>query len=286
MIADTVPTFRILFRTNYFLQFSRKKVLCQFKMFIFKAKKEIFPIVCCVFLASICVATSASTRQNCEKLPLKVLKRLHGPAFDPRYMSISEPKNVEYNDKLDDTDANRNKRGDQRPAFYITEEHTISLSDQPAWNVEWDAIEPAKSRQKRSPIPIGVNAADLQEIPDVDQVAGSLRKKRQLSDSGLFKEMKCEKRVKWIHLGPDYHPSHLRTIECTKPTCFYSHAKCKPRHFAVRILQRRRGACADASSLKTDGFSGKRAEVWEWIEVTVNFCCDCVAPNNFYSNNS
>lgn len=257
-------------------------------MLSFKTKQDVFLIACCVFLANVCAATSATMRQNCEKLPLKVLKRLHGPSFDSRYMSINEPKNVEDEKIMDEMEnPNRKRRADQRPSFYITEEHTISLSDQPAWNVQWDAfdslLQPAKSRQKRSPVPIGI---DVPEIPEANQMSEASRSKRQIENSGLFNEMKCEKRVKWIHLGPDYHPSHLRTIECTKPTCFYSHAKCKPRHFAVRILQRRQGACADASNLKTYGFTGKRAEVWEWIEVAVNFCCDCVAPSHYYPSNS
>lgn len=255
-------------------------------MLIFIRKKVIYSIMCCVFLVNICTAMSALKRQNCEKLPLKVLKRLHGPAFDSRYMSISEP-DVEDNIMDDTENTDRTRRADHRPAFYITEDHTVTLSDEPAWDIEWDAFDTRRkstySRKKRSPVPIGVDLNPKEVVPDADQLVGMLRKKRQLSNSGIFNEMKCEKRVKWIHLGPDYHPSHLRTIECTKPTCFYSHAKCKPRHFAVRILQRRRGACADASSLKTYGFTGKQAEVWEWIEVAVSFCCDCIAPNNYYN---
>lgn len=242
-------------------------------------------IMCCVFLANICMAMSVSRKQNCEQLPLKVLKRLHGPAFDSRYMSISEPKMVEDNIMMDDTESSdRTRRADHRPAFYISEEHTITLSDEPAWNIQWDAfdsqLQPGQIRKKRSPVPIGVDV----NMQNTDQVveAQIQRIKRHGTSNGLFDEIKCQKRVKWINLGPDYHPSHLRTIECTKPTCFYKHAKCKPRHFSVRILQRRRGACADASSLKTYGFNGTQAEVWEWIEVAVNFCCDCVAPKNFY----
>lgn len=46
---------------------------------------------------------SALKRQNCEQLPLKVLKRLHGPAFDSHYMSINELVNVE-NNMMDDTE--------------------------------------------------------------------------------------------------------------------------------------------------------------------------------------
>lgn len=237
-------------------------------------------------LVDICTAMSALQKQNCDQLPLKVLKRLHGPAFDSRYMSISEPMDGEDN-PMDQTDFDRKRSSNDRPAFYINEEHTVALSDEPAWNIEWDTFDeqPKHSLRKRSPVPIGADVkSQLPDALDTDPAILMQRAKRQSGNNGLFDEVRCEKKVKWIHLGPDYHPSHLRTIECTQSTCFYGHANCKPRHFAVRILQRRRGSCADASSLKAYGFNGRQAEVWEWIEVAVNFCCDCIPPKNFYKN--
>lgn len=243
-------------------------------MSIFNSKKVKFSVICCVFLTNICVAMSVSGKQNCDQLPLRVLKRLHGAAFDSRYMSINEPKDSDNDNLMDDTeDFDRKRSADHRPSFYIGEEHTIELSDQPAWKVQWDALDeqPGHTRKKRSPLPIGYDVKP---------------EKSERQNMGIFKEIKCEKRVKWIHLGADYHPPHLRTIECTKSTCFYSHGNCRPRFMPVRILKRRRGACADASILEMYGFAGKQAEVWEWIEVSVNFCCDCVAPQSFYQNNS
>lgn len=241
----------------------------QVKMLIFNTEKVKYSIICYVFLVNACVAINVSLNRNCDQLPLKVLKRLHGPAFDSRYMSISEPKDIDDDYLMDDNENFNRKRADNyRPAFYIDEEHTIPLSDEPAWNIQWDVFgelsQSANTRGKRSPVPIGESEENQ-------------RLKRQSTNNRLFNEISCEKRVKWVHLGPDYHPSHLRTIECTKSTCFYSHGSCRPRHFAVRILKRRQGVCANASSLKSYGYFSKQAEVWEWIEVAVNFCCECVA---------
>lgn len=225
------------------------------------------------------------TNHNCEQLSVKILKRLHGPAFDARYMSISKPMDDEDNvmDPTDNIDRKRNSRN--RPSFYITEEHTLVLSEQPAWNVEWDSFREEEShsqmRKKRSLVPIGVDSKET-EATQLSTESDLQRQKRQNSNQRRSEPWRCEKKVTWVNLGPDYHPPHLRTIECTKPKCYYGMFDCKPRHFAVRILQRRRGACADAASLKAYGFTGQSAEVWEWVEISVNFCCDCVAPKNYY----
>lgn len=239
--------------------------------------------MCCAFFGGICSTMSISdvtkkskerrSMQNCEPLPLKVLKRLHGPAFDARYMSINEP--VDNDESILDATDNFGRKRNTEP-FYITEGHIELLSDKPAWNVEWDTFvssKKQKTRKKRSLLPIGVNSADNSTQSDALN-----RQKR----NNRLPTWHCERKVKWEHLGPDYHPSHLRTVECTRPKCYYNEYNCKPRHFSVHILQRRRGACSDATNLEIFGFDGKYAEVWEWVEVAVNFCCDCVAPKKYY----
>lgn len=248
-------------------------------------------IVCCALFGDLCATMSVETAikkskenrtQNCEQLPLKVLKRLHGPAFDARYMSINKP--LENDDmSLESMDTmDRKRKAEHRPSFYITDDHTLLLSEEPAWNIEWDSFKNPQTeigietRRKREILPIGVdeNPTNVQQMDTLN------RQKRQ--NHARTEPWRCEKKVKWVYLGPDFHPSHLRTIECTKPKCYYGMFDCKPKQFAVKILQRRRGVCADAASLKVYGFSGKYAEVWEWVEVSVNFCCDCVAPKNYY----
>lgn len=89
---------------------------------------------------------------------------------------------------------------------------------------------------------------------------------------------KCDSTVRWIDLGPDYFPRYLRTVECTKHYCWYKAFVCKAKSFAIKILRRRQGLCADASNLKklsVFDFRGDFGEVWKWEEVAITFCCDC-----------
>lgn len=262
--------------------------MCRAEMLAYIIKKTIFLIMCGAFLSDLCTSMTISeevskeirTMNNCEKLSVNILRRLHGPAFDARYMSITQPSDDDNNvfDPLDTADRKRNADS-KRPSFYITGDHVEVLSEQPAWNIEWGSFQSPSTNQKRrrrSLIPIGEDPIEMAH----QQLDALNREKREIQ--ARKEPWQCERKVKWIHLGDDYHPSHLRSIECTQPTCFWQKYNCKPRHFAVRILQRRRGACADAASLKNYGFTGKYAEVWEWVEVAVNFCCDCVAPKKYY----
>lgn len=274
------------------------KICCSVReMLIYIIERIIFVTMCCVLFGVLCTTMSVSdfeamkkfkdkenpTQQNCEQLPLKVLKELHGPAFNPRYMSINKPLDNEENPMEPNDAVDRRRETNSRPSFYITEEHMHVLSDEPAWNIKWDTFREEDSegngqkRKKRDLIPIGVDANQL-----ATQSTPLQRPKRQYSNGGRSEPWRCEKTVKWVHLGPDFHPSHLRTIECSKPKCYYGMFDCKPKKFEVRVLQRRRGACADAASLKVYGFNGKYAEVWEWTQISVNFCCDCVAPKSYY----
>ncbi|XP_031625626.1 protein trunk-like [Contarinia nasturtii] len=248
-----------------------------------------FFLICFIVLNVSIEATTFDMKKsremgNCEQLPVKVLKRVHGPAFDARYMSIEQPlDNDEFSrfDIMDTVNRKRNIDAD-RPSFYLTDNHTEVLSNEAAWNIQWDTFEiqiNSQSRRKRSLLPIG------NEFQDFPISSGNLKQNKRQSHAHSKKSDKtepwqCEQKIKWIHLGLDYYPSHLKTVKCTEPKCFYKMHECMPRHFAVRLLQRRRGACADASNLKAYGFSGpKYVEVWEWIEVAVNFCCVCAAAS-------
>lgn len=89
---------------------------------------------------------------------------------------------------------------------------------------------------------------------------------------------KCDSSIRWIDLGPDYFPRFLRTVECTKHYCWYKAFVCKAKSFAIKILRRREGMCADAENLRkltSFDFRGDFGEVWKWEEVAINVCCDC-----------
>lgn len=253
----------------------------------------------CLSCISICTAKSISSpnellaisRNNtkCEELPLVVLQRVLGPAFDARYMSVNRPMDtdsdyVEMDN--DDLDNQFKRKTEDRPSFYVTEDSPRALSSEPAWNMDWEKF--GGIRQKRSIDNIEIEKLK-RSIPSIKLIHHtSIDKDLEESIDKMEKERsntspwRCENRVKWVDLGLDYHPSHVRTIECSKDKCYYGQFECRPKHFAVHILRRQRGSCANASNLKTYGFVGDFAEVWEWVEVAINFCCDCVVPKHSY----
>lgn len=256
-------------------------------MFVNTNKKIAFFLLCCVIInvSNVTFALKKSKGiENCKQLPENVLRRVHGPAFDARYMSIDQPLDNEEFKTLDPIIVNRKRNIDtSRPSFYLTDNHTeVLFSDEPAWNIQWDTLQTQiinQTRRKRSLLPIG------DEITELVMSSNNLnRSKRHIYENNMknvkIEPWQCEQKITWIHLGLDYYPSHLKTVKCTESKCFYKMHDCMPRHFAVRILQRRRGACADTSNLKVYGFSGSKfAELWEWVEVAINFCCVCTAAS-------
>lgn len=255
-------------------------------MLFYIFSKCIHLILCCALFGNLCSTMSTGTKRkkldetasNCEKLPLNVLKILHGPAFDARYMSIEEP--LENDDiPLESMDkVNLKRKAEFRPSFYETDDLMLEMSKEPAWNIQWDSFKNPSTqigdtRRKRSILSESIDSKQLDE----QQMELLNRQKRQ---SAFHEPWRCEKEMIWVNLGPDYHPSHLRTVVCTKPKCYYGQYECKPRQFVVKVLKRHRGQCEDASGLRKYGFSGKTVEIWRWVEKSVNFCCDCVAPKN------
>lgn len=246
--------------------------------------------MCGAFFGDLCTTMSISEKkskenrktQNCTPVPVNVLRRVHGPAFDARYMSITEPLDDDDDNIFDPLDSMDRKRDAElkRPSFYMTNDHTEVLSEDSAWNIDWETFEPEiQKRRKRSLTPIGENGA---ESTQQQQQSDTLSRNKRGNNEPWQPAWQCKRETKWHMLGDDYYPSHLRTIECTKKKCYYDTYDCKPRNFPLRILQRRRGACVDAAKLKDYGFKGQYAEDWQWVDVSVNFCCDCVATKRFY----
>lgn len=88
----------------------------------------------------------------------------------------------------------------------------------------------------------------------------------------------CEQSIEWIDLGADYFPRWLRTVTCTKRSCFHGMYVCKAKSFAIKVLRRHPGMCADASNLRRQSifnFRGEYGEVWRWEEHGITVCCDC-----------
>jgi hypothetical protein len=180
-------------------------------------------------------------------------------------MSIEEPK-------LEDDPEPKNiagKRGtsDFMP-FYVDDTYAMEISDRPAWEVQ---------HLKNS-----TENGEVEEVTaDESQtrVQRSNFRRRTDSDGGSQQSKRpweCEAKIKWLDLGYDYYPRYLRTVECTRHSCFYGHFTCKPRSFTVKILRRRRGECVQTKNkIGIEGLHGDLKELWVWEERAVNFCCDC-----------
>lgn len=252
----------------------------------------------------------SSIGNNCQELTDTILVELLGEAFNSRYMSVNRPiASDEVPLKYED-DSQRNsysitkRKVEDIPSFYVDERHMLELSEKPAWDVKTHVetltdTQSAKKRRKRSvpelkpventlPDDHSTSTTVSNDLSEVDSEAarfkraygrsGSTAASSSNGDNRQFYPWKCEAVVKWIDLGPEYFPRYLRNVECTKHYCWYKVFMCKPKSFAIKILHRRKGKCADAGNLKkmtSYGFSSQYGEVWRWEEVAINFCCDC-----------
>lgn len=177
----------------------------------------------------------------CAELPQEVLEEILGPAFNARYMSITEP--VENGLKDDDS-----SKRHITPAlsFSVNEDYLHEFGDQPAWNVNNYRKMDTHSRSRRN-----------------------VKQRRQ---------WECESKVIWTDLGSEYFPRYLRNIECTAKRCWYGLYQCIPQSFTVKVLRRRRGKCIESmSGIKVGqvGLHNDLKELWVWEERAVNFCCSC-----------
>lgn len=253
--------------------------------------------------------------QNCDQLPQIVLAELLGEAYNSRYMSINWPINTDDNhENARNSYSVMKRKVENIPSFYVEETHTTELSEKPAWDVKGytDELQSVKQRRRKraaiAEIENSMKSANIKlddeetrtEITNVDVEESTAtfndtvddetfaRIKRAYGRSGSsaagqndnkrLYPWKCDAKIKWVDLGPDYFPRFLRTVECTKHYCWYKAFVCKPKSFAVKILHRRKGMCADAENLRkisSFDFRGEFGELWKWEEVAINFCCDC-----------
>lgn len=247
---------------------------------------------------------------NCQELSNTILVELLGEAYNSRYMSVNRPivsddvQSKYADDSRKSSYSVMKRKAEDVPSFYVDESHMMELSEMPAWDVKTHAVAEAESqsskrRRRRSiaDIPVstlsdttssrGNNLTVAENSTDDSETArykraygrnGANSAGSSNSDSRQAYPWKCEATVKWVDLGPEYFPRYLRNVECAKHYCWYKVFMCKPKSFAIKILHRRKGKCADAGNLKkitSYGFSSQYGEVWRWEEVAINFCCDC-----------
>lgn len=191
-------------------------------------------------------------------------------------MSIDSPIIEDENDKVIN-----NKRGVQdATSFYVEDTYVMQLSDKPSiYKTEVTHL----SEEEKSTNQIKFNQHLEHKFDNITRVQRSNDRGRNNGINEQRTQIKrpweCEAKIKWLDLGYDYYPRYLRTVECTRHSCFYGHFTCKPRSFTVKILRRRRGECAPTKhsqyTVGIDGLHGDLKELWVWEERAVNFCCDC-----------
>lgn len=222
-----------------------------------------------------CRNTDTPGKIECESLPEKVLVKILGSAYNPRYMSVDVPLTDMENGPqvLSGTNGKRGA-GESDSDFYVEDEFQIDLSNKPAWQVNF--ITETGIRKARSVV-----------SNENRHKRYSNRNEQQLQRE---KPWFCDSKIRWHDLGSDYYPRWLRTVECLKHDCWYGKATCKPKSFTVKILKRQRGKCVSAEGFSSLGLIDEQKpaqnahlEVWTWEERAVIFCCDCVlARKSFY----
>lgn len=211
---------------------------------------------------------------DCNYVPLLILKRLHGSAMDLKYMSADSPyghteESAPFNGGIKIRRAAREK-----PAvFRVQDIHFELLSNEPAWNYEWNAFAAQRRLQcDREPIELKLDLDDPTTSAPVTPRNGF--RGRDSTDTAPWR---CETRRKWLQLPIEYYPRYLRSVQCSRPSCWYGNYECMARRMTVYVLQRQlEGGCADATKLKKHGFTEDRAEIWRWVKADINFYCECV----------
>lgn len=253
---------------------------------------------------------------NCEQLPPRLLANLLGEAYNERYMSINWPVTVDDAgpNKNGESDRNSYSYGKRKaeiiPSFYVDEKLVSDVGDKAAWDVSHALETRSKRRRRHSQAMEAAQVSSQSEVKRAD-VGMQLENTTELSNDGIGKVFEgsdsqttnrekraygrgangdnarklypwmCEATIVWADLGPDYFPRYIRNVECTKHYCWYKTFICKPKSFAIKILYRRKGICADATNLRKNNafdFRGQFGELWKWKEVAINFCCDCATP--------
>lgn len=216
---------------------------------------------------------------DCEELSEEELVHILGPAYNTRYMSINSPKSEDTSTGVRRIPSKKRGAEDEELLFAVDDTFAHEISEKPAWTVNHAAL-----------------SGDGQQPAGGDHRQRRSTRDQKSPEGGKLRPWECKPRIKWVNLGQDSFPRFLRTVECTKSSCFYQRYTCQPRSFTVKMLRRRRGHCvrvdgprnATATEITTEEPQYKTnaegqpvglRELWVWEERAVNFCCDC-APTS------
>lgn len=207
--------------------------------------------------------TLARSLHKCDELSETILSQILGAAFNPRYMSISEPDvNIAFNFYKRDTEI----------SFYVDEKYYNEKNSLPAW--EYNHMSRKIYFDSKN---VGTGLSQSTSERFIRQLLTSSIRNKNNNNVQDSTPWHCNYVIKWIDLGRDYYPRYIRSVECIKKECWYGHYTCKPKTFTINVLKRKKGQCAtikDDSLLFTVG--AENIDLWVWEEKAVNFCCDCV----------
>lgn len=210
-----------------------------------------------VYIYLECFVIKTVISNYCTQLTTKSLAKIHGQAFNPRYMSINPP--------ILNQDVG-NKRASYEIPFYADND-VVSVGDFPAWETDHVNFYEKKNEDSWK-----------QKIVR----ARNIFMERISAKTELFKTRpwECLSKLTWIDLGLHYFPRYIRSIECISKKCWYGHFNCKPKSFTIKVLKRKNGSCIRINEklqlLTLEKFDSDYTELWVWEEISINFCCECV----------
>ena len=85
---------------------------------------------------------------------------------------------------------------------------------------------------------------------------------------------KCPTRLVWRDLGTDHFPQFLRSVRCLSKDCWFSHFRCLPKAFTMKVLKRKSDDCVPIPS--SDSTKSQYEQHWVFEERAITFCCECV----------
>lgn len=221
---------------------------------------------------------------DCAIIPLEVLKRLHAAAVDRTFMSADPPyADIELQAEFNGGRKIRRKIVDDATAFEISDTQFEVMSDQPAWDIVWNALGATESEHRPEPLELKLDLDDPVTSTTTTTTPFHKRNGFRGHRAGSRLPWRCDSQHDWIQLPIDFHPRFLRIAQCTRRTCWlHGNYECSPKRMSVQLLQRHiDGGCVDAANLKQYGFGAAMAESWRWVQADVSVYCECARRKTY-----
>lgn len=200
-------------------------------------------------------------KTKCAESTAEALLSRLGSAFNVRYMSVERPVYI-------------TKRPLKKETGYQQDQHTISQTKELDFYVDSDFVreleESSYYRQR-----LTSKSPTERFLKRIRRSAKSKKKKssrRMPSQSDL--PWKCPTQLVWRNLGTNHFPQFLRSVRCLSKHCWFSHFRCLPKAFTIKVLKRKSDECVPVPSSETK--ESRYEQHWVFEERAVTFCCECV----------